>query len=56
MDYPEKELHRLMIWLGDDLFPILDKILAMEKMRDDEYRFIARFTSGRKVRDLISKI
>jgi hypothetical protein len=53
---PDEELLRLMIWLGDQLVPILDKITSSATMKNQDFYFISRFTMSKKVKEPLLNI
>ena len=45
-----EDVLRLFIWLGDDLLPILDDIMASSRIEKKELQYVARFTQSFQVK------
>ena len=53
--YVDEDLFRLLIWLGDDLLPIIDKVMRSPLIEKKHLIYISRFTRGQKVKQRIKE-
>lgn len=51
----EDDLLRLLIWLGDDLMPVIEKVMNSPIIEKDDIRYIFRFTESKQVKKRIKE-
>ncbi|MCJ7680900.1 MAG: hypothetical protein MUP70_09270 [Candidatus Aminicenantes bacterium] len=53
--YLDEDFYRLLIWLGDDLLPVLDKVLCSPLFKKKDLAYLSRFMQGSEVKKKIKE-
>ncbi len=53
--FADEDLFRLFIWLGDDLMPVIDRVLQSPLIKKENLIYISRLTQSQQVKKIIRK-